>query len=178
MTIMPNSPEARDVASYIHPQTNPRTHAQNGPTIIAKGEGIWVEDSEGTRILDASAGLWCASLGFAANERIAKVAYDQMRKLGYYQTYRGHSNDPVIDLTEKLLKLAPVPMSKVLLQCSGSEANDTAIKLIWYYHHAIGKPDKKKIIGRMAGYHGNTVASATASRASPTCTPTSASRCR
>ncbi len=163
MTIMPNSPEARDVASYIHPQTNPRTHAQNGPTIIAKGEGIWVEDSEGKRILDASAGLWCASLGFAANERIAKVAYDQMRKLGYYQTYRGHSNDPVIDLTEKLLKLAPVPMSKVLLQCSGSEANDTAIKLIWYYHHAIGKPDKKKIIGRMAGYHGNTVAAASLS---------------
>src|SRR6478752_1694885 len=110
MTFMPNSPEARDVASYIHPQTNPRAHAQNGPTIIAKGEGIWVEDSEGKRILDASAGLWCASLGFAANERIAKVAYDQMRKLGYYQTYRGHSNDPVIDLTEKLLKLAPVPM--------------------------------------------------------------------
>ena len=103
MTIMPNSPEARDVASYIHPQTNPRTHAQNGPTIIAKGEGIWVEDSEGTRILDASAGLWCASLGFAANERLAEVAYDQMRKLGYYQTYRGHSNEPVIDLTEKLL---------------------------------------------------------------------------
>jgi len=163
MTIMPNSAEARDVASYIHPQTNPRTHAQNGPTIIAKGEGIWVEDSEGTRILDASAGLWCASLGFAANERIAKVAYDQMRKLGYYQTYRGHSNDPVIDLNEKLLKLAPVPMSKVLLQCSGSEANDTAIKLIWYYHHAIGKPDKKKIIGRMAGYHGNTVAAASLS---------------
>jgi len=163
MTFMPNSPEARDVASYIHPQTNPRAHAQNGPTIIAKGEGIWVEDSEGKRILDASAGLWCASLGFAANERIAKVAYDQMRKLGYYQTYRGHSNDPVIDLTEKLLKLAPVPMSKVLLQCSGSEANDTAIKLIWYYHHAIGKPDKKKIIGRMAGYHGNTVAAASLS---------------
>ena len=69
MTFMPNSPEARDIASYIHPQTNPRAHQQSGPTIIAKGEGIWVEDSEGKRALDASAGLWCASLGFAANER-------------------------------------------------------------------------------------------------------------
>ena len=163
MTFMPNSPEARDVASYIHPQTNPRSHRETGPTIIAKGDGIWIEDNEGKRALDAAAGLWCASLGFAANERLARVAYEQMRKLGYYQTYRSSSNDPTIDLAEKLLKLAPVPMSKVLLQCSGSEANDTAIKLIWYYHHAIGKPAKKKIIGRMAGYHGNTVAAASLS---------------
>ncbi|WP_395710572.1 aminotransferase [Reyranella sp.] len=163
MTFMPNSPEARDIASYIHPQTNPRTHQETGPSIIAKGDGIWVEDSEGKRALDASAGLWCASLGFAANERLARVAYDQMRRLGYYQTYRSVSNDSTIDLAEKLLKLAPVPMSKVLLQCSGSEANDTAIKLIWYYHHAIGKPDKKKIIGRIQGYHGNTVAAASLS---------------
>ncbi|MFO1162210.1 MAG: aminotransferase [Reyranellaceae bacterium] len=163
MTFMPNSPEARDIASYIHPQTNPRTHQETGPSIIAKGEGIWVEDSEGKRALDASAGLWCASLGFAANERLARVAYDQMRRLGYYQTYRSVSNDSTIDLAEKLLKLAPVPMSKVLLQCSGSEANDTAIKLIWYYHHAIGKPDKRKIIGRFQGYHGNTVAAASLS---------------
>jgi len=163
MTFMPNSPEARDIASYIHPQTNPRTHQETGPSIIAKGDGIWVEDSEGKRALDASAGLWCASLGFAANERLARVAYDQMRRLGYYQTYRSVSNDSTNDLAEKLLKLAPVPMSKVLLQCSGSEANDTAIKLIWYYHHAIGKPDKKKIIGRFQGYHGNTVAAASLS---------------
>ena len=163
MTFMPNSPEARDIASYIHPQTNARAHRESGPTIIAKGDGIWIEDSDGKRALDASAGLWCASLGFAANERLARVAYEQMRKLGYYQTYRSASNDPTIDLAEMLLKLAPVPMSKVLLQCSGSEANDTAIKLIWYYHHAIGKPDKKKIIGRMQGYHGNTVAAASLS---------------
>jgi 4-aminobutyrate--pyruvate transaminase len=163
MTFMPNSSEARDIASYIHPQTNPRAHLEKGPTIVTKGDGIWIEDSDGKRVLDASAGLWCAALGFAANERIARVAYNQMRRLGYYQTYRSHSNDPVIDLTEKLLKLAPVPMSKVLLQCSGSEANDTAIKLVWYYHHAIGKPQKKKIIGRMSGYHGNTVAAASLS---------------
>ena len=82
MTFMPNSPEARDIASYIHPQTNPRAHQETGPTIIAKGDGIWIEDSDGKRALDAAAGLWCASLGFAANERLARVAYDQMRKLG------------------------------------------------------------------------------------------------
>ncbi|MGH8428906.1 MAG: aminotransferase, partial [Solimonas sp.] len=158
MTFMPNSQAARDIASYIHPQTNPRLHTETGPAIMTKGDGIWIEDSDGVRLLDASAGLWCAALGFAANERLARVAYEQMRKLGYYQTYRSASNDPTIDLAEKLLQLAPVPMSKVLLQCSGSEANDTAIKLVWYYHHAIGKPEKKKIIGRISGYHGNTIA--------------------
>src|SRR5262249_1547297 len=136
---------------------------ETGPTIIAKGDGIWIEDSDGKRALDAAAGLWCASLGFAASERLARVAYEQMRKLAYYQTYRGVSNDTTIDLAEKLLKLAPVPMPKVLLQCPGSEANDTPIKLIWYYPHAIGKPDKKKIIGRQQGYHGNTVAAASLS---------------
>jgi len=163
LSSLPNSAEARDVASHLHPQTNLRLHEEIGPTIIVKGEGIWIEDGEGRRLLDCAAGLWCASLGFAANERLSRVAYEQMRKLGFYHTFRGGSNNATIDLTEKLLKLSPVPMSKVLLQCSGSEANDTAIKLIWYYHHAIGKPEKKKIIGRVEGYHGNTVAAASLS---------------
>ena len=162
MTYIPNSIEARDVASLVHMQTNLRKHQQEGPLVIVRGEGCRVFDDSGRDYIESVAGLWCASLGFGS-ERLARVAYEQMRKLGYYQTYRSASNDPTIDLAEKLLKLAPVPMSKVLLQCSGSEANDTAIKLIWYYHHAIGKPDKKKIIGRMQGYHGNTVAAASLS---------------
>jgi 4-aminobutyrate--pyruvate transaminase len=86
-----------------------------------------------------------------------------MRKLGYYHLYRGTTNETGVDLAEKLLQIAPVPMSKVLFQCSGSEANDTAIKLVWYYHSAIGKPEKRKIIGRRMAYHGSTSASISAS---------------
>jgi 4-aminobutyrate---pyruvate transaminase len=145
--VSPNSVQARDIASIVHPQTNLATHLEQGPMVIERGQGCYVFDDSGTQFLDAAAGLWCASLGYAS-ERLARVAYDQMRKLGYYHLYRGTTNESGVDLAEKLLQIAPVPMSKVLLQCSGSEANDTAIKLVWYYHAAIGKPDKRKIIGR------------------------------
>ena len=103
------------------------------------------------------AGLWCASLGFGS-ERLAKVAYEQMRELGYYHLYRHRSNEPVIELAEKLLEIAPVPMARVIFQCSGSEANDTAIKLAWYYWHSLGQPQRTKIIARQMAYHGNTCA--------------------
>jgi len=158
MTFLPNSPHARDVASLIHSQTNLRLHEQIGPTIVTRGEGVHIWDDSGKKFIEGASGLWCASLGFRV-ERLAKVAYDQMMQLGYYHTYRHVSNTASIDLAEKLLSIAPVPMSKVLFQCSGSEANDVAIKLVWYYHHAIGKPEKRKIIGRHMGYHGSTCAS-------------------
>lgn len=157
MNILPNSVQARDIASQVHPQTNLRSHIEIGPQIIARGDGIRVLDEEGKNYIDTVSGLWCAALGFSANERIAKVAFDQIQKLGYYHSYRHQANEPSIELAEMLLRLAPVPMSKVLFFSSGSEANDTAIKLCWYYHHAIGKPEKKKIIGRQGGYHGSTI---------------------
>ena len=164
--LSPNSVQARDIASIVHPQTNLAAHLEQGPMVIERGQGCYVYDDSGTRYLDAAAGLWCASLGYAS-ERLARVAYDQMRKLGYYHLYRGTTNESGVDLAEKLLQIAPPaydgPMSKVLLQCSGSEANDTAIKLVWYYHAAIGKPNKRKIIGRRMGYHGSTSASISAS---------------
>ncbi len=160
--VSPNSLQARDIASLVHPQTNLVKHLADGPQVIERGQGIYIWDDSGQQFLDAAAGLWCASLGYA-NERLAKVAYEQMRKLGYYHLYRGTSNEPGIELAEKLLSIAPVKMSKVLFQCSGSEANDTAIKLVWYYHAAIGKPAKRKIIGRHMGYHGSTSASISAS---------------
>jgi len=122
-----------------------------------------VVDENGNRYMETVAGLWCAALGFSANERIAKVAYEQMLKLGYYHTYRHTSNESSIDLAEKLIQLAPVPMSKVLFQCSGSEANDTAVKLAWYYQAAMGRPEKNKIIGRERGYHGSTIAAVSVS---------------
>ncbi len=160
--LAPNSVHARDIASIVHPQTNLVKHLQDGPLVIGDGDGCFVTDDTGKRYLDAAAGLWCASLGYAS-ERLARVAYNQMRKLGYYHLYRGTTGETAVDLAERLLAIAPLPMSKVLFQCSGSEANDTAIKLVWYYHAAIGKPEKRKIIGRHMGYHGSTSASISAS---------------
>ena len=84
----------------------------------------------------------CASLGFTS-DRLARIAYEQMRKLGYYHLYRHRWTEPAIALAEQLLKIAPVPMARVVFQCSGSEANDTAIKLAWYYWNAVGQPQRR-----------------------------------
>ena len=130
---------------------------EEGDIAEIKIDQVTIFDDNGKDFIESVAGLWCASLGFGV-ERLATVAYEQMRTLGYYHSYRHRTNEPNIILAEKLLSIAPVPMSKVLFQCSGSEANDTAIKLVWYYHNAIGKPEKCKIIGRKMGYHGSTVA--------------------
>ena len=153
-----NSAQARDIAYQVHPQTNLRLHQTEGPLVVERGEGAYVFDDAGKRYLEGMAGLWCASLGFS-ERRLAEVAYEQMKTLPYYHTFNGRSHPASIDLAEKLIEIAPAPMSKVLFQSSGSEANDTAIKLVWYYHNAIGKPKKKKIIGRTKGYHGTTAAS-------------------
>jgi 4-aminobutyrate--pyruvate transaminase len=157
-----NSPQARDIAFHIPQQTDLATFRTAGPTLMARGEGVFVYDDSGKKYLEAMAGLWCASLGFS-EKRLAEAAYKQMLQLPYYHTFFAKGNLPTVDLAEQLIALAPVPMSKVLFQCSGSEANDAAIKLVWYYHNAIGKPAKKKIIGRIRGYHGNTVASVSVS---------------
>jgi len=157
VTYIPNSIEARDVASLVHMQTNLRKHQQEGPHVIVRGEGCRVFDDTGRDYIDTAAGLWCASLGFGS-ERLAKVAYEQMRNLGYYHLYRHRSNEPAIALAETLLKLAPVPMARVVFQCSGSEANDTAVKLAWYYWNAVGEPQRSKIIARRMAYHGSTCA--------------------
>jgi 4-aminobutyrate--pyruvate transaminase len=154
---IPNSIEARDVASLVHMQTNLRKHQKEGPLVIERGEGCRVFDNSGREYIESIAGLWCASLGFGS-ERLAKVAYEQMRTLGYYHLYRHRSVEPAIALAEELLKIAPVPMARVLFQCSGSEANDTAIKLAWYYWNAVGQPQRTKIIARQMAYHGNTCA--------------------
>src|SRR5258708_25850365 len=112
--------------------------------------------------MDGVAGLWGASLGFGSG-RLAKVAYEQMRNLGYYHLYRHRSNEPAIALAETLLELAPVPMARVVFQCSGSEANDTAIKLAWYYWNAVGKSQRTNIVARRMASHGTTCAALTPS---------------
>jgi 4-aminobutyrate---pyruvate transaminase len=153
---------AHDIAAHLHPFTNLATHPQVGPLVIRRGDGIFVEDDQGRRYLEAMSGLWCASLGFS-NERLAQAGSEALRSLPYYHTFNHRSNEAAIALAEKLLTLAPVPMSKVFFANSGSEANDSAVKLVWYYHNAIGRPDKKKIIARRNAYHGVTVAAASLS---------------
>lgn len=155
----PTTQHEKDIAYVVHPQTNLGQHEKNGPLIASRGEGIYIYDDAGTKYIEGMSGLWCASLGFS-EERLINAAAEQMRKLPYGQTFAHRSNEPTIALSEKLIGMSPVPMSKVLFQSSGSEANDTAIKLAWYYHHAKGNPDKKKVIGRVRGYHGTGLATA------------------
>jgi len=153
---------AHDIAVHLHPFTNLATHPQVDPLVIERGDGIFVEDDQGRRYLEAMSGLWCVSLGFS-NARLAKAGSDALHTLPCYHTFNHRSNAAAIALAEKLIAMAPVPMSKVFFANSGSEANDTAVKLVWYYHNAIGKPGKKKIIARRNAYHGVTVAAASLS---------------
>jgi 4-aminobutyrate---pyruvate transaminase len=159
MAFVGNSAASRDIAYAIHPYTNLKTHQTEGPLVITRGEGVFVYDDSGKQYLEGLAGLWCASLGFS-EPRLAEAAYAQMKKLPYYHIFASKAHDVGIDLAEKLVKLAPVPMSKVFFANSGSEANDSVVKLVWYYSNALGRPNKKKIISRLKGYHGVTVASA------------------
>ena len=154
-----NSAAARDIAYVLHPYTNLKAHETDGPMIISSGNGVRVKDEAGNEYIEAMAGLWCASLGFS-EKRLADAAYKQLTTLPYYHAFAHKSHDPAIELAERLIQMAPVPMSKVFFQCSGSEANDTVVKLVWYYNNALGRPNKKKIIARIKGYHGVTVASA------------------
>jgi len=153
---------ANDIAAHLHPFTNLAAHPQVDPLVMERGDGIYVEDDQGRRYLEAMSGLWCVSLGFS-NARLAKAGSDALHTLPCYHTFNHRSNAAAIALAEKLLSMAPVPMSKVFFANSGSEANDTAVKLVWYYHNAIGKPGKKKIIARRNAYHGVTVAAASLS---------------
>lgn len=159
MTMLPNSPEARDVAYQLHAYTNARSHQQAGPLVIERGEGPYVFDAAGKRYLEAMAGLWSVGLGFS-EKRLVDAAHRQMQALPFYHTFASRSHAPSIDLAEKLVKMAPVPMSKVFFTNSGSEANDTVLKLIAYRSNALGQPQRKKVISRMRGYHGVTIASA------------------
>ncbi len=159
MNIRPNSIEARDIANVLHPYTNAATHEKVGPLVVERGDGIYVIDNAGNRYIEGLGGLFCASLGFS-EQRLVEAAYRQMKQLPFYHSFGGKSHETAIELAERLIGLSPVPMSKVFFANSGSEANDTAVKMIWYYHNSIGKPEKKKIISRLRAYHGVTVASA------------------
>jgi len=149
----------RDLAFHLHPATNLRAVQTEGPLVITRGEGVYVYDDEGRRYLEGMAGLWCASLGFS-ERRLADAAYRQMCELPFYHSFAGKVPAISTELAERLMRIAPAGMGKVLFANSGSEANDTAVKLAWYINNALGRPRKKKIIARQRAYHGVTVASA------------------
>jgi 4-aminobutyrate---pyruvate transaminase len=151
--------QTRDVETLIHPYTNLDSHRTVGPLVLEQAKGIYVYDVDGKPYIEGMAGLWCASLGYG-NEELVEAATSQMRKLSFTHIFSGRSHDPAIELAERLKEIAPMPVSKVFFGCSGSDANDTQVKLMWYYNNALGRPKKKKIISRLKGYHGVTVASA------------------
>lgn len=154
---MLNSNSARDRYTLIHPMTDLQRHEAEGPLLIVKGDGAGVIDEDGRRYIEGVSGLWSVSLGFG-QKRLADAAYAQMLELPSYHLFRHKSHPKAIALAERLLAIAPVPMARVFFANSGSEAVDSAIKLCWYYNNALGRPEKKKIIGRIGGYHGITVA--------------------
>lgn len=159
MDHQPNSMEARDKKFHLHGYTDMRRHEEVGPLIIEKGDGIYVEDVDGKRYIEAMAGLWSVAVGFS-EKRLIEAATRQMSKLPYYHDFGHKAHAPVIELSERLVTMAPVPMSKAYFTNSGSEANDTALKMVWYRSNAMGQPQRKKVISRKRGYHGVTIASA------------------
>ncbi|HEX6722593.1 MAG TPA: aminotransferase [Burkholderiaceae bacterium] len=152
----------RDIAHHLHSYTQLRQFEREGPLVIVRGDGVHVIDEHGKRYIEGMAGLWCASLGFS-EARLADAAARQMKVLPYYHTFSGKVPGPVTELVEAMARWSPIPNARVLFANSGSESNDTAFKLVRYYNNARGRPDKKKIIARVKGYHGVTAAAASMS---------------
>ncbi len=150
--------QTRDIEAIIHPYTPIHKLSESGPMVMSRGKGVYLYDTQGKEYIEGMAGLWCAGLGFG-DEEMVEAAVEQMRTLPYYHLFGAKGMEPAIELAELLKELAPVPISKVLFTSSGSEANDTQVKLAWYMNNALGRPNKKKIISRMKAYHGVTVMS-------------------
>ena len=149
----------RDIETLAHPNTNLAQLRETGPLVIERGKGVYLYDSNGKAYLEGMAGLWCTALGYG-NEELAETAAAQMRRIGFSHLYNGKSHDAAIELAERLKEMAPVPISKVFFCNSGSEANDTQIKLVRYMNNALGRTKKKTIIGRIKGFHGLTMGAA------------------
>ncbi|MFQ5972417.1 MAG: aminotransferase [Alphaproteobacteria bacterium] len=153
----PNSVVSRDIAYHLHPYTHLGQHELAGPMLLREGRGIHVRDESGREYIDGLAGLWCVALGYG-EERLVAAAAEQMSRLAFCSNFAGRGTEVAADLAEALVEMAPAPMAKAFFVNSGSEANDTQIKLVWYYNNIRGRPEKKKIIARRRGYHGVTVA--------------------
>ena len=149
--------QTRDLNVLLHPLTNLKVLAERGPLIIERGKGVRVYDTAGRDYIEAMSGLWCTALGWG-DEELVEATAEQMRKLSYGHLFAGKSHEPAAALAEKLKEVAPFPVGKVFFGCSGSEANDTQVKFAWYAANARGQTRKKKIISRVMGYHGVTLA--------------------
>ena len=141
---------------FFHPSTHLASHARGEtPTrIVTGGSGVFIEDRDGNRLLDAFAGLYCVNVGYGRAE-IAEAIAAQARELAYYHAYVGHGTEASITLARMILERAPKGMSKVYFGLGGSDANETNVKLVWYYNNILGRPEKKKIVSRWRGYHGS-----------------------
>jgi len=149
----------KDADSILHPSTNAHEFAKTGSRIMQSGQGIYLQDTDGNKLLDAVAGLWCVNVGYGRSE-LADAMHSAASNMGYYHTFTGMSNVPQIELAERLLALAPQNMSKVFFASGGSDGNDSLMKIVWYYHNLVGKPKKRKIISRWQAYHGTSIATA------------------
>ena len=150
---------AHDAAVVLHPASSITALLENGPTMIHKADGCYVEDIDGNRLLDAVGGLWCVNAGYG-REELAQVMKEAASQLGYYHTFSNASNPWQVELAEKLLQLAPQGLSKVFFGSGGSDANDTLVKIAWHYHALNGKRDKTKVIARQQAYHGTSISTA------------------
>ena len=151
--------QALDSAHYIHPFTDTAALAKKGARIIVKGEGVYIWDSEGHKIFDAMSGLWCVNVGYGRKE-LADAAYAQMMQLPFYNSFFQTTTEPSIQLAKLLSEVTPKQFNRVFFSGSGSEGNDTVVRLVRHYWSCLGQPQKKTIIGRWNGYHGSTMAGA------------------
>lgn len=163
MTLLtPNSPtedlQALDAAHHLHPFTHGDELAAKGARIVTRAEGCWLTDSDGNRILDGMAGLWCVNIGYGRSE-LADAAHRQMLELPYYNTFFQTSHVPALNLAAKLAELAPGDLNHVFFASSGSEANDTNLRLVRTYWEEKGEPERQVIISRWNAYHGSSVGS-------------------
>ena len=155
--------EDMDRQSILHPLTSIASHMKNGPLIVGRGKGVRIRDRQGREMIDCGAGLWCVNVGYGRPE-IAEAARAAIEDLNYYHIFGGASNEPIIRLADRVLTLlrenaGARHLARVFFGCSGSDANDTNLKLVRYYNNLLGRPQKKKIISRTGGYHGLTLAS-------------------
>ncbi len=150
---------ALDAAHHIHPFSDTKALNAEGPRVIVKGEGVWLTDSDGNRILDGMAGLWCVNIGHGRPE-IADAVQRQMSEISYYNTFFKTTHPPAVDLAAMLAELAPPQFNRVFFTGSGSESNDTVLRMVRTYWATRGKPSKQVIIARRNAYHGSTVAGA------------------
>lgn len=152
--------EEADRRFVFHPFTQLDQHEQTGsPSLIVAGSGARVRDIHGRSYIDGMAGLWCVNVGYGRVE-LAEAMRAGAERLGYYHAFSSMGTDTPGLLAERLIELAPPGMSKVFFGCTGSDANDTQVKLVWFYNNVLGRPKKKKIIARSRGYHGVSVMSA------------------